>query len=106
MPRRTRYEDSPDDGGEYDPEDDYDADRDYDPDDPETYPEGVYVDPEPAEVPCPNCREEIAEESERCPHCGYYITKEETPPGESKPRWWVVGMVLALLAVLLWVAAG
>lgn len=96
MPRRTRYQDPPDDGGEYDP-DEYDAYRDYDPDDPDTYPEGVYIDPEPAEISCPNCLEEIAEQSEQCPYCGHYITKEETP-GQANRRGWVIVVALLLIA--------
>ena len=66
MPRTT-YDDPDDDG--YDA-DNYDVDDDYDPDDPETYPQGLYDDDGPPLVPCPYCRREIAEDVERCPHCG------------------------------------
>lgn len=78
--------------------DDYDAETDYDPDDPETYPEGLYVDNERALVPCPHCRAEIDEESEQCPKCGMYISREEAPSGKASV--WVILMGLALLAAL------
>ena len=55
-----------DDSGEYDA---YDAETDYDPDDPETYPAGLYTDDERSVVPCPYCRAEIDEEAEQCPKC-------------------------------------
>jgi hypothetical protein len=83
-----------------DDDDDYDAYRDYDPDDPDTYPEGLYVDDELPTVPCPQCKEDILEEAEQCPHCGYYVSREDTPAGR-KPGAWVVVMVLALLAALI-----
>jgi predicted nucleic acid-binding Zn ribbon protein len=107
---RTRY-DEPDEPGESDESDepdwgadDSDVDRDYDPDDPETYPEGVYVDNEPAVIPCPHCRAEIDEESQQCPRCGMYLSKEDEPPRAGKSSVWLVLMVLALLAAVLWVA--
>lgn len=93
MPR-TR--DEPDDD-EFD--DEYDAETDYDPDDPETYPAGVYADDERAVVPCPHCRAEIDEEAERCPKCGMYVTGEDAPR-EPKSAVWVVLMGLAILAAL------
>src|SRR5215212_9298463 len=94
MPR-TRYDEPEDDDG-----DDYDVDRDYDPDDPETYPAGLYVDDEPALIPCPHCRAEIDEESEQCPKCGMFISKEDAPSGPKSPLW-VILLALALLAALL-----
>ncbi len=83
--------------------DGYDAEYDYDPEDPETYPAGLYVDNERVLIPCPHCRAEIDEESEQCPKCGMYLTREETPPREGKSAVWIVLMVLALLAALAWV---
>lgn len=105
MPRYTHdepdgYEDDDDDG--YDA-DNYDTDNDYDPDDPATYPHGLYDDDGPPLVPCPYCKREIAEDVEQCPHCEHYITTEETPRG-SKSTFWVVLMVLALIAAAMWVA--
>lgn len=92
MPRRPRPDDP-------DEDDDYDAERDYDPDDPETYPDGVYADDDLPTVPCPECREDILEDAERCPYCGHYVSREDAP-AERKSGVWVVVMVLALLAVL------
>jgi hypothetical protein len=105
VPRRTRH-DEPDEEPD-DWSDGYDAYRDYDPDDPETYPEGVYADDDgDPSIACPYCREEIAEEAVQCPHCGNYLSREDTPAGSSKSRAWVVVMVLALLAAAMWVLAG
>lgn len=79
--------------------DEYDVDRDYDPDDPDTYPAGVYVHgDERAVVPCPHCRAEIDEESEQCPKCGRFLSKEDAPGGKSTV--WIVLMTLTLLAAL------
>lgn len=82
--------------------DDYDAETDYDPDNPETYPAGLYVDNDRALIPCPHCRAEIDEESEQCPKCRMYLTKEDTPR-EGKSVAWIILMALALLAALAWV---
>ena len=59
-------------------------------------------DEESGTLPCPKCGEEVWEEAERCPHCGEHIT-----PGAAanrKPWWVIVAAILALLAVLLWLA--
>ena len=104
MPRARDDYDEPED--EYDG-DEYDAERDYDPDDPETYPAGLYADDDRALVPCPHCRAEIDEESEQCPKCGMYISKEDSPAsGRGKPVVWIVLMALALLAALSWALGG
>jgi hypothetical protein len=90
---------------DYDPSDEYDADRDYDPDDPETYPEGVYAnDDGPATVPCPYCKREISEGAQWCPHCENYLSREDAPPSSGGRSWaWIVVMVLALLVAAMWV---
>ena len=61
-----------------------------------------YDDDEAATVPCPYCRHEIHEESERCPHCGNYISEEDPPPSR-KPWWIVIGVVVCLYLVYLWI---
>lgn len=99
---RTRR-DEPDDD-DWDSSDDYDAEDDYDPDDPETYPSGVYADDGPATVACQHCKAEILEDSEQCPRCGNYLSKEDAP-AEAKSGPWVVLMILALLAAALLVLA-
>jgi predicted nucleic acid-binding Zn ribbon protein len=96
---RNPSEDEPDD---WDESDEYDAERDYDPDDPETYPEGLYDDDGPATVPCPYCKAEVFEDSEQCPRCGKYLSREDAP--QSRGGAWVIVMILALLAVAMWVA--
>jgi hypothetical protein len=52
-------------------------------------------------VPCPHCRREIYEEAERCPSCGFYITREE---GGGGPPWWLaLGVIACLVAALSWI---
>lgn len=50
-------------------------------------------------IPCPYCREEIAEDSPRCPHCEGYISKEDAP-GTSQPLWIIVTALVCLLMML------
>lgn len=96
MPRTRDYaDDEPEDDG-----DDYDAETDYDPDDPDTYPDGVYVHgDERSVVPCPYCRAEIDEESEQCPKCGTFISDEDAPTAPPS-RTFAVLLVLALVAAV------
>lgn len=56
-----------------------------------------YDDDDIPTVPCPYCREDILEDSEQCPHCGMYSSKEDAPR-ERKSLLWIAVMVLALLA--------
>lgn len=94
---RTRHDDEDDED-----ESDWDDGDNYDPEDPETYPSGLYDDDGPPTVPCPYCRAEILEESEQCPKCGEYISKEDVATGGLSGKGWAV-MVLLLLAVTLMV---
>jgi hypothetical protein len=103
MPPARRDHSDDDEPGDWDDPDDYDAERDYDPDDPETYPEGLYVDDSPATEPCPYCRAEILEDTEQCPRCGRYISDEDAPR-QSRGGVWIIVMILALLAVAIWVS--
>ena len=102
MPRTRNPEPNDDDPDDWD--DEYDAERDYDPDDPETYPEGLYVDNSPPTVPCPYCRAEIIEDSEQCPRCGNYLTGEDAPSRRGGA--WVILIIGALLAAAILVAGG
>ena len=60
------------------------------------------VDEDEPTVPCPYCRREIHEDSERCPYCERYLSREDAPPG-AKPWWLIAGVVLSLLVVCLWI---
>jgi hypothetical protein len=102
MPRRHA---EPEDDDDPDGSDEYDAYHDYDPDDPETYPAGLYDDDGPPLVPCPHCKEEIAEDVERCPYCANYLSREDAPAAQ-RSSVMVVLMVLALLAAAYWVLGG
>jgi hypothetical protein len=83
-------------------EDDWNDEDDYDPEEPETYPSGLYDDDGPATVPCPYCGAEIIEDAEQCLRCGRYISKEDSPPIGNSGAWWVL-VLLALAAVVMWV---
>jgi hypothetical protein len=72
--------------------------NDEDPEDPE-YPE--YDDDEEPTIPCPHCRREIHEDSERCPYCERYISKEDAPPAR-KPWWLIIGVAACLYVVHRW----
>ncbi len=78
----------------YKPEDAWDDD---DPEDP-GYPEDD--DDEPT-IPCPHCRREIHEDSERCPYCARYLSKEDAPPSP-KPWWLIIGVAACLYVVYKW----
>ncbi|MCG8409438.1 MAG: hypothetical protein MI923_29890 [Phycisphaerales bacterium] len=52
------------------------------------------------EMMCPNCRGVVTEDTQKCPHCGDWITPvDETTRGWR--RWlFVVAVLLMLLAIL------
>ena len=91
---RDEYEDE-------DEEDDWEEEDEYDPDDPETYPPGLYDDDGPATVPCPHCGAEILEDSEQCPRCEAYISKEDAPSSPQSGLWWVLAVMVLLAMVIL-----
>lgn len=54
-------------------------------------------------IECPNCGADVYEETVRCPLCGEYITRSNSP-WNGKPMWWrVAGMagIVALIAGLI-----
>jgi len=53
-------------------------------------------------IPCPYCRHPIYEDSQRCPHCGNYISEEDAPAAR-KPWWIIVGALLGLYVVYRWI---
>jgi len=54
-------------------------------------------------IPCPHCRKQIHEDSERCPYCEQYLSDEEAPPNR-KPWWIVIGVLVCMYAVNRWIA--
>jgi hypothetical protein len=58
---------------------------------------------EPELIQCPECRKYIVEDAERCHHCGKYISVESAP--RRVPLWMVVGVILMLMAVMVWIFA-
>ncbi len=90
MPRRVATED--------DWEDD---DEGWTPDDDEEWvPEEEDEDPT---AECPHCHEAVFDQAERCPHCGWYISEEDAAPAR-RPWWIILGLILAFVAVYLWLA--
>jgi hypothetical protein len=53
-------------------------------------------------IPCPYCRREIHEDSQRCPYCEHYISREDAPPGR-KPWWIILGVGACLYVVYRWI---
>jgi uncharacterized paraquat-inducible protein A len=64
--------------------------------------EDVGEDDEETTIPCPYCKRSIHEESPRCPHCGNYISQEDTAQTR-KPWWIIVGVVLVFYAIYRWI---
>ncbi len=75
--------------------------RDYDPDDTDGEDEDWSEDPDDDDetIPCPHCRRPIYEEAERCPNCGVYLSREDSP---SRKPWWLVLGVMACLSIVIW----
>jgi predicted nucleic acid-binding Zn ribbon protein len=55
--------------------------------------------------PCPHCGADVYEDAERCPGCGAYLSAEDRPP-QPRSIFVAVGLVLALVAALIWVLGG
>jgi hypothetical protein len=53
-------------------------------------------------IPCPFCGRRILEESERCPYCEKYLSKEDAPYVR-KPWWIWLGVIACLYVVYRWV---
>lgn len=56
---------------------------------------------DPARVPCPYCKRQITEDTQRCPYCGSYVTADEA--ARIRPWWWIVAVVLLVLLILRYV---
>ena len=85
----------------YEPDDEYDAEREYDPDDPETYPDGLYDDDGPPTVACRKCGAGMIEDAEQCPRCGTWQSDEDAGQSNSRSTWISIMLILALLAALM-----
>jgi hypothetical protein len=53
-------------------------------------------------IPCPHCNRRIFEESERCPYCEHYLSREDVPPA-AKPIWFIVGLFACIYVVYRWI---
>ena len=76
-----------------------DDDQGWEPDDEEWVPD---EEDQTDTLECPHCHEQVHEQAERCPECGWYISEEDAPPAR-KPTWIVIGFILALIVAILWV---
>jgi uncharacterized protein (DUF983 family) len=53
-------------------------------------------------MPCPHCFGTIYDDSERCPHCGEYLSREDAP--RPPPPWWIIlGVGVCLVIVFRWI---
>jgi hypothetical protein len=53
-------------------------------------------------IPCPYCHRLVHEDSQRCPYCEQYISREDAPP--VRKAWWIiVGALLGLYVVFRWI---
>ena len=52
-------------------------------------------------MPCPHCFGTIYDDSERCPHCGEYLSREDLP--YRPPVWVVIGVSICLVIVATWI---
>lgn len=65
-----------------------------------------YPEPDDADdglAPCPYCHASIYEGSERCPVCGHYLMRSESP---AKPWWLIAGILLCLAMAFSWIFWG
>ena len=83
-----------------DDEFDLDESDDLDDDGP-GYDDGPDVDPDLVMMPCPHCFGTIYDDSERCPHCGDYLSKDDVP--FRPPLWIVVGVGVCLVMIARWI---
>jgi hypothetical protein len=78
-------------------DDEFDLDESDDVDDSQR----AEVDDSDETMPCPHCFGTIYDDSELCPHCGQYLSRESMP--FRPPLWVVLGVSIALLCVVRWV---
>ena len=63
------------------------------------------VDDEEPTIPCPYCRTQIHEDSQRCPHCENYVSQEDAP-SPRRPWWLFIGVSAGLWVVYKWIVGG
>lgn len=56
-----------------------------------------------SEMLCPECGRRVTEDTQKCPHCGDWITPIAPRAGQWKRWWFVAAVLLMLLAMLRWV---
>jgi hypothetical protein len=80
------------------PSDDWAEEDEWSPDDDSPDADGIPADT----LPCPECGEEIYEESERCPYCGAYVVFDTSVWSGRSTAWVVLGLlgVVAVIAAL------
>ena len=64
--------------------------------------DGEASDDDEPTIPCPYCKRQIHEDSQRCPFCDHYISEEDATPA-SKPWWIILGTLLCLYIVYRWI---
>jgi predicted amidophosphoribosyltransferase len=72
-------------------------------DDEDWYDEDESFDDDPAAI-CPECSGTVYSFSEKCPHCGYWLSdadRRKLYPGESKPFWQRTTAVIMILVFLI-----
>jgi hypothetical protein len=60
------------------------------------------LDDEESTIPCPYCKRQIHEDSQRCPYCERYLSEEDAPISR-KPWWIIIGTLLCLYIVYRWI---
>ena len=68
-------------------------------------------------IPCPHCRRQIHEESQRCPYCENYISEEDTVQWfvldvhkswtvliPARTWWIIIGALLVFYLIYRWIA--
>ena len=52
-------------------------------------------------ISCPNCRADIYEDAEQCPHCGEYVERTATSAvWDGRPGWWILLGALGIIATI------
>jgi len=51
--------------------------------------------------PCPHCSHTVYDDTEKCPGCGMYLSREVAP--YRKPWWLLFGVTLCLIVIIGWV---